>query len=298
MMQNDTLEPAYQHCMQLARSHYENFPVASWLLPAKLRRATAVIYAFARRGDDIADEGNADAATRHIHLQQMWVALDGIAAQQPSTEPLFIALADVIRKFNLPLQPFYDLLMAFRSDIDRHQYASFADVQHYCRHSADPVGRIVLHLHRQAEPENLYLSDKICTALQLLNFIQDLDGDWLQRQRCYLPLDEMRANGISLEDLTAHRNDLDIHRLMQQQLDRVRQLLVAGAPLALRLPGRLRWEIRAIVASAWQIADKLAARSNIYQRPTLRLTDSLTIFLHMLFYTKRICTNTLIKSSA
>lgn len=298
MIQNDTLEAAYQHCLQIARSHYENFPVASWLLPSRLRRATAVIYSFARRGDDIADEGAVDTTVRHAALQVMWNALDDIAAQRPCTDPLFIALTDVIHNFKIPLQYCYDLLKAFRSDIDIHQYNSYTDVKHYCRHSADPVGRIVLHIHDQASPENLLLSDQICTALQLINFIQDVDSDWQERQRCYLPLDEMHAQGIELDDLTLHRNDLAMHSLIRQQLDRARQMLSSGAPLVHHLHGALAWEIRAIVASAWRISDKLAIRTNIYQRPTLRPSDAPSIFSLMMFYTRRICTATLIKSSA
>ncbi len=296
MMQNDTLESAYQHCLQIARSHYENFPVASRLLPSRLRRATAVIYSFARRGDDIADEGNINVTARHAELQIMWDALDDIGAQRSSIDPLFIALADVIRTFQIPLQYCYDLLTAFRSDIDTRRYASYDEVKHYCRHSADPVGRIVLHIHNQATPENLLLSDQICTALQLINFIQDVDSDWQQRHRCYLPLDELQAHGITLDDLTLHRNDPAMHKFIQQQLNRARQLLINGAPLAHHLHGRLAWEIRAIVASAWRVTDKLTQRSNIYVRPTLRWSDAGSVFLLMLFYTKRICDPTLIKS--
>ena len=296
MMHNNTLEQAYQHCMQVARSHYENFPVASWLLPAHLRRATTVIYAFARRGDDIVDEGNADAATRHAELQIMWAALDDIAVKKPPADPLFIALADVIADFNIPLHHFYDLLTAFRFDIDTHHYATSAEVHNYCQYSANPIGRLILHLHRQAKPDNLCLSDKVCTALQLLNFIQDLGSDWQQRQRCYLPLDEMQAFGINFEDLTSHRNDLQMQQLIQQQLRRVRQLLAAGAPLAQALSGRLGWELRAIIASAWQLADKLGRRTNVYHRPTLRAGDGIGILFLMLFYTKRICVKPPIKS--
>jgi squalene synthase HpnC len=287
-MQNDILEQAYHYCVTQARSHYENFPVASWLLPATLRRATAVIYTFARRGDDIADEGDADAATRHRQLAIMRTALQDIETGNSVSDPLFIALADVVTQFQLPMQPLYDLLAAFATDIDKYCYADSAELREYCRLSANPIGQLVLSLHRQATPEYLSLSDSICTALQLINFLQDLDSDWRIRQRCYLPQEDMQALGISLADLTSRRNDAAMQQLIRQQLQRAAELLLAGAPLALRIPGRLGWELRATVASAWRIVEKLAIRTDIFQRPRLKSPDIPRIFFRTVFFRRHL----------
>lgn len=287
-MQNDILKNAYQQCMDIARQHYENFPVASHLLPASLRQATAVIYAFARRADDLVDEGSADAFTRHTELNKLWQSLDYIASGRADSDPLFIALADVIKQFELPLQPFYDLLTAFRMDIDQQRYPTYADLDYYCHHSANPVGRLILYIHKQAQTEHCRLSDKICTALQLINFAQDIDSDMQQRQRCYIPLDELQCYALTPDDLLVHRNTAEVHQVMQLQLQRARRLLVKGAPLVLHLTGRLRWEIKATIATAWCVLNKLTRRTNIYQRPRLQWSDSFRILWLILFYNRLI----------
>lgn len=288
-MTNDTLSLAYQQCWDIARNHYENFPVASRFLPGRLRSATAVVYAFARRADDIVDEGVADAPTRRAQLQAMRTGLDRIARLQSSAEPLFIALADVIAKFSIPLQPFYDLLTAFTMDIDTHRYSQPADLLNYCAYSANPVGQIILHLHQQANPATLALSDKICTALQLVNFIQDIDSDYQQRRRIYIPEEELRACGVTETHFQTRNGDAAMRQMIGLQLVRARRLLAAGAPLAQHLHGQLRWEIRAIVASAWRMLDKLSARDDPFARPSLRTGDLLAILPLLVFYNARIC---------
>ncbi|MBI3562288.1 MAG: squalene synthase HpnC [Gammaproteobacteria bacterium] len=282
------LAAAYQQCLTTASLHYENFPVASRLLPRHLRRATAVVYCLARRADDIVDEGNADSITRHRQLQILWNELDAIAQQKPSEDGLFLALADVVKHFNLPLQPFYDLLTAFRLDIDNQRYANEQELLNYCRHSANPIGRIVLHLHRQANPSTFALSDNICTALQLINFIQDIDSDIQLRQRCYIPEDEMHVYGIQYNDLVQRRDNPALQRLIGVQLRRARQLLTQGAALTAQLHGRLAWELRAIVASGWCLLNKLEIRRRSFIRPTLRLRDAGAILRLMLFYNNKI----------
>lgn len=297
-MQNDILKKAYQHCMEIARRHYENFPVASRLLPASIRPATSVIYAFARRADDIVDEGSADSTSRHADLNKLVMALDHIAANQPTPDPLFIALADVVKQFNLPLKPFYDLLTAFQMDIDQNRYPTYADLDYYCHHSANPVGRLILDLHQQAQTENYRLSDKICTALQLINFAQDIDSDIQQRQRCYIPLDELQCYALGPEDLLSRDNSSSVHEVMLLQLERARRLLVKGAPLVQHLTGRLRWEIRATIATAWCLLDKLTQRTNIYTRPHLRLSDSIRILWIFLHYNRLIIKHKAHRASA
>lgn len=287
-MSTDTLVTAYQYCLRLAKTHYENFPVASILLGTKLRRATAVIYAFARQADDIVDEGNLAAASRHAQLNAFQAKLTRIANREPADDLLFIALADVIHTFQLPFTPFYDLLTAFRQDIDTKNYATIDELMKYCRYSANPVGHLVLHLHAAASPENLELADKVCTALQLINFAQDLDSDYQTRQRIYLPADEMLACGVTPMHFSQRIVDQPMQQLMQVQLTRCRQLLTEGATLANNTQGRLRWELRAIVAAGLQILSKLEDRVDLFARPTLVLGDIVKIFWNIFFYNRRI----------
>jgi squalene synthase HpnC len=285
-MSNDTLANAYQYCLRLTKAHYENFPVASILLGSKRRRATAVIYAFARRADDIVDEGNHDAATRHAQLDVLQEQLTRIANREPSADLLFVALADVIHTFQLPLSLFHDLLTAFRLDIDTKIYASYDALLNYCRYSANPIGRLVLYLHAATTPENLRLADKICTALQLINFAQDIDSDYQSRQRIYIPQDEMRACGVTQAHFSQRTVDTAMQQLMQLQLARCRGLLTEGMELVNNTRGRLRWELRAIVASGLRILTKLEQRTNLFARPTLQLGDIIRILGAIFFYTQ------------
>ena len=287
-MSTDTLTAAYQHCLHIAKAHYENFPVASILLGSKLRRATTVIYAFARCADDIVDEGDQDASTRHRQLNDFESKLTAVANHEPSDDLLFIALADVIQTFHLPLTPFYDLLTAFRQDIDTKTYATLDTVMAYCRYSANPVGQLVLHLHAAATPENLVLSDKICTALQLINFAQDIDSDYRTRQRIYIPQDEMQLYGVDQTHFSQRIADTAMRQLIHVQLIRCRQLLAEGAALANNTQGRLRWELRAIVASGLRILSKLEHRVDLFARPTLDLSDIINIIGTIFFYNRRI----------
>jgi squalene synthase HpnC len=174
--------------------HYENFPVASVLLPARLRPAVAAIYWFARSADDFADEGEAPPAARLARLDAYRAELDRIAAGAAPESSRFVALAGVIRRHGLPLGPFHDLLDAFSQDVRKGRYATFAEVLDYCRRSANPVGRLMLQLFGAAAPTDLARSDAICTGLQLANFWQDAARDW-RKGRIYLPQDEMARFG-------------------------------------------------------------------------------------------------------
>ena len=172
-------QDAYRYCRQLAQSHYENFPVASLLLPKALRQPISVIYAFARNADDIADEGHYSASHRLAQLDHYEQQL--IAASQQAyhgDDPVFIALQDVMRRFQLPSQLFSDLLTAFRQDVEKDHYQNYTDLLNYCQYSANPVGRLLLHLNDQAQPYWLQQSDAICTALQLINIYQDIQQDY------------------------------------------------------------------------------------------------------------------------
>ena len=276
------LADAYRHCLNLTRSHYENFPVASRLLPRQLQRPISVIYAFARSADDFADEGDLPEETRLARLDEYVSRLDAIGEGREVTDPVFIALADVVARKALPLEPFYDLLSAFRQDVTKNRYADFDEVLAYCRRSANPVGRLVLHLAGEATPDNVRDSDAICSALQLINFWQDLNQDLTENDRIYLPQDEMAAFGISEAQLTERRGDAALRILLDEHIERARRLLLSGAPLGKRLTGRLGLEIRATIHGGLKILDILARREDLFARPRLRRRDWLSILWHTL----------------
>ncbi len=276
---NPELQTAYKECLAVARSHYENFPVASILLPKHLRRSVAAIYAFARTADDIADEGDLCREVRLELMTKFETSLYDIQYGKPPTEPLFIALKHTIECFNLPIQLFYDLLTAFRQDILKNRYRNFTEVKDYCHYSANPIGRLLLHLAGQATRENLQLSDNICTGLQLINFIQDIDTDCENRNRCYLPFDELENHQVQLTDII-NRNATENYRdLINKNIIRIREIYIQGVTLGHNLPGFFGVEIRFIIACGYKVLEKLALRENVFQRPILTKKDMLVIFL-------------------
>jgi squalene synthase HpnC len=276
---NPELHAAYKECLAIARSHYENFPVASILLPKHLRRSVAAIYAFARTADDIADEGDLCREVRLELMTKFETSLYDIQYGKPPTEPLFIALKHTIECFNLPIQLFYDLLTAFRQDILKNRYRNFTEVKDYCHYSANPIGRLLLHLAGQANRENLQLSDNICTGLQLINFIQDFDVDCAGRNRCYLPIDELEQHHVNIDDI-CKRNATENYRvLVNKNIQRAREIYAQGTALGQNLPGFFGVEIRFIIACGHKILEKLATREDIFQRPILTKKDMFMIFL-------------------
>lgn len=280
-----TLAGAYAFCEQMAHSHYENFPVASHLLPARLRRPIAVIYAFARSADDLADEGDLPAEQRLDRLAEYDRELESIARGKAGNNPIFIALADVMARHDLPYQLFHDLVDAFRQDVTQRQYDDFAALLDYCRRSANPVGRLLLHLNDTANPENLALSDRICTALQLINFYQDLAQDYDENGRIYIPRDEMQHYGIGPGHFRERRNDPALQELLRMQYRRARTLMLAGAPLGRRLHGLFGWEIRLIIAGGLRVLERLEQQvaTAPFARPRLRRRDWPVILWRSLF---------------
>ena len=277
-MRDPALKQAYADCLAIARAHYENFPVASWLLPRALRKPVAVIYAFARQADDFADEGDLPPEARLDGLAALDAMLDEIAAGKPQTTSLNLALADVIRRHRLPLEPFRDLLSAFRQDVTQKRYAHFGEVMDYCRRSANPIGRLLLHLLRHTDARDLACSDAVCSALQLINFYQDLAQDYAENGRIYIPQDEMERFGVGEDHFRARRTDFAMQRLMQHQYDRAFKLLRAGAPLAKRLPGRFGFELRMTVLGGRRILEYLDRNlADVFARPRLTRTDWLKI---------------------
>lgn len=277
-MTSDRLQDAYAHCAKIARTHYENFPVASRLVPARIRPAITVIYAFARSADDFADEGDLNREQRLARLDHYAEQLRQISQGGTFDDPIFIALQDVIHRHRLPLQPFERLLQAFRQDVDKHRYADFGEVMNYCRLSANPVGELLLHLNQAASEANLGYSNAICTALQLINFLQDLHQDYTENNRIYLPRDEMQRHGVTESHIAHRTTDFGMQMLMRQQIERARRLLEAGAPLGLRLKGRFGFELRLIIAGGARILKHLHDNpKDAFARPRLNTKDKLAM---------------------
>ncbi|MBC3919468.1 squalene synthase HpnC [Undibacterium sp. CY18W] len=254
--------------------HYENFPVASLLMPARLRPAVNVIYAFARSADDIADEGDASPEERLRQLAIYEAELDSIEKNSSSESQLFKALAGVIHQYDLPLQCFRDLLSAFKQDVVTTRYADFPGLLDYCARSANPVGTLMLHLYGEASTDNLRDSDAICSALQIINFWQDVAVDW-QKQRIYLPQDDLSRFGIGEQQIANGVLNEDWRNLMRFQIARARTMMLSGSGLAKRLPGRLGWELRLVVQGGLRILEKIEAVQYdvFHQRPKLGKTD-------------------------
>lgn len=254
--------------------HYENFPVASILLPRGLREPVAAIYAFARSADDIADEGDAGPAARLALLDTYRGELDAIVANRNPDSPMFQRLARAIRSHALPIPPFRDLLDAFSQDVVKQRYTDFDELLDYCRRSANPVGRLMLHLYRAVSEENLVRSDCICSSLQLINFWQDVAIDW-QKPRVYLPQRDLACFGVSEAQIAAGRIDDNWRALMRFQIDRARAMMMQGAPLGSAIPGRIGLELRTIVAGGLRILEKIESVDfDVFShRPVLRAYD-------------------------
>jgi squalene synthase HpnC len=258
--------------------HYENFPVASVLLPKHLRRPIEAIYRFARSADDIADEGDALPAERLAGLAAYNAELDRIERGEPVAGPIFAPLAPIIAEWKLPIQLFRDLLDAFSQDVTKERYADYAELLDYCRRSANPVGRLLLHLVDRTTPDNLARSDAICSALQLANFWQDVAIDW-KKNRVYLPQEDLVRFGIDEAQIAEGLWDAAWAALIDFQTDRTRELMLFGAPLVHELPGRMGWEIRFTVQGGLRILEKTRlVRGDVYRhRPVLGPTDWLRL---------------------
>jgi squalene synthase HpnC len=273
-MSDTAIGDAYEHCVKITRSHYENFPVASHLIAKNLRKPISVIYAFARTADDFADEGNDDEEARLAKLDDYASKLDSIRRGEQQEHPVFIALADTMQQFQLPLTPFYNLLAAFRMDVTKKRYATFSEVMHYCNFSANPVGNLILHLHKKATEENLVLSDAICSALQLVNFLQDIEQDYVENNRIYLPQDEMVRFGVLEEHITQRRTDDSMLNLVDMQIVRIMNLMNRGMPLGWKLTGRTGFELRMTIYGGLRILKRIyQQRDDIFRRPRLTTLD-------------------------
>jgi len=261
-----SIEEASRFCRRLARAHYENFTVLSWLAPREMRRHLAALYAYCRTVDDLGDEAPGD---RLALLDRFERELDAAFAGR-ARHPVFVALQETIARFSLPRDPFARLIEANRIDQRQSSFATFDELRHYCEHSATPVGRLVLMLYGYRDEERFALSDATCTALQLANFWQDLRRD-AAVGRVYLPENEMAEYGVGRSDLRADRASANLRDLTRFQVDRARSYFRAGLPLIDRVRGHLRIDLAVFSLGGLAILHKIERQNydTLSRRPTL-----------------------------
>ncbi|HEY4082596.1 MAG TPA: squalene synthase HpnC [Burkholderiaceae bacterium] len=257
--------------------HYENFPVASWLCPPRMRPAVAAIYHFARTADDLADEGDADTAERQADLRAYRADLRAIEsgrAPSPRWAAVFEPLARAMRQHRLPSALLHALLDAFEQDLVKTAYADRPELLRYCARSANPVGRLLLHLYGIDDGLALQRSDSICTALQLINFWQDFTRDG-PRGRVYAPEVDLYRFGISREQMLACADNPPARAMIRNLVDWTETMMLSGAPLAQRLPGRAGWELRLVIQGGLRILEKIRAMqfASLNERPALTALD-------------------------
>lgn len=269
--------------LTLAKDHYENFPVASFLLPKYYRKDVAIVYWFARTADDLADEGKLDSESRLIELDKFEREFEK-SLKGKSKNFNFNQLADVIAKRNLTTQYFYDLLSAFKQDVEKKNYENFIELLDYCKRSANPVGRILLELFNIKEKEAIISSDKICTALQLTNFYQDTIID-IKKGRNYYPIDEMKMFNVTQNMFELEQNNPNIKELLKHNVQRTQTLFDEGKNLLKYLNGRFKFEIKWTIAGGEKILDKIRKNDyNIFlQRPKLSKIDFILLFVTNIF---------------
>jgi squalene synthase HpnC len=273
-------DSAYEYCENLARLHYENFPVGSILIPRRLRKHFYSIYAFARTADDFADEGYTESySTRQrLELLEEWRDMLRQAFKGHATHPVFIALRQTQAQFDLPIALFEDLLSAFMQDVIVCRYASFGELLDYCRRSANPVGRLILLLFGYLDEKLHSWSDDICTALQLANHWQDVAID-LAKDRVYIPTEDLARFGISADDLKSLHAEERFKRLMQFEVARARDLFTRGKPLCVSVSGRLGLELRGVWLGGTRILDLIEQNNyDVFtRRPVITSADKLRI---------------------
>jgi phytoene synthase len=279
------LREAQDFCARVARRHYENFPVASWFLPRTVRPAVQAIYAFARIADDFADEEVHEG--RRMERLREWEEMLEACLRGEAIHPVFVALRDAIERFALPPEPFRDLLAAFRMDVEVRRYPDFGTLLQYCRLSANPIGRLVLHLFGRAEPIHVGRSNALCTALQLTNHWQDAAID-LGRDRIYLPRQDLERHGVGESDLRAGRVTDAWRALMTDLAARTRALYRASRPLCDDMRGRLCWELRLTWLGGMRVLDAIeAADWDVFRRrPRLGALDAVAIGAAALRWTR------------
>ncbi len=272
------LEGAYAHCAAIARAHYENFPVASWLVPRRMRPHVAAIYAFARTADDFADDPGHAPDDRLRRLDTWRAQLHRTVRGEPSDDPVFRALGHTIQACSLPVELFDDLLSAFRQDVTVHRYETWDDLLDYCGRSANPVGRLVLRVALVDRPDADRASDAMCSALQLANFWQDFGVDW-RNGRLYVPREESAKAGGAERHLAGERMTDEWKAALAASVVVTRALFEAGRPVADFVRGRLKYELRATWLGGMRILDKVerSGYDTLHHRPSLGVPDAVRI---------------------
>lgn len=273
-----SLAEARNYCARLARSHYENFFVASWLLPRRLRQHFFNIYAYCRIADDMADQvGDPDQS---LYLLDEWEAELQACFRDEARHPVFVALRDTVREFNIPLTPFADLLTAFRRDQFVSRYETFEDLLSYCRYSANPVGHLVLYVCGYRDAERRHLADHTCTALQLANFWQGVASD-RARGRIYIPLEDLRRFGLKESDLSLSRATPELAEMMRFEVSRARDWFERGLPLADKVDRGLAGEIRLFTRGGLEILNAIERQDFdvLAQRPVISRWRKLILLL-------------------
>ena len=271
-----SLPQAQEYCCQLARSHYENFSVATWFLPQKLRQDFLNVYAYCRISDDLGDEVG-DAATSLALLDEWQAQLDACYHGTPR-HPVFVALSETVRKFGIPRHEFSDLLIAFRQDQTVTRFETFDDVLAYCRYSANPVGHLVLYLCGYHDAERQQLSDYTCTALQLANFWQDVSDDYA-KGRIYLPLEDVRRYSVTEEDLAQKCNTVAFCDLMKFEVERAREWFRLGLPLVKKVDAELAIDLELFSRGGQEILNAIERQhfAVLGNRPVISKTRKLAL---------------------
>jgi len=271
-----SLEESQAYTRWLARAHYENFHVASLLLPARLHQDFYNVYAYCRWADDLGDEMGDPAES--LRLLEWWGAELEAMYRGQATHPVFLALRSTVERHGLPREPFKDLLRAFRQDQVVSRYKDWPDLLAYCRYSANPVGRLVLALFGYSDPERTRLSDATCTALQLANFWQDVSAD-LEKGRLYLPLELLARHGCHLEDIQARRTTPAFRAAMKEAVERAREFFMEGLPLAGMVSRRLAVDVELFSRGGLLILEKIERMNYevLRARPVVTRADRLRL---------------------
>jgi squalene synthase HpnC len=271
-----TLAEAQEYCRRLARSHYENFSVASWFLPQRLRQHFFHVYAYCRISDDLGDEvGN---TAQSLQLLDQWESELNACYDGSPRHPVFVALADTVRRFEIPKHEFSDLLTAFRQDQTVTRHETFCDVLGYCRNSANPVGHLVLYLCGYSDAERQGLSDYTCTALQLANFWQDVSVDYA-KERIYLPLEDLRRFGVSEDEIRNSENTPSFREMMKFEVTRAREWFAQGMPLVGKVSRELAIDIELFSRGGMEILNAVERQGYavLGRRPAISKTRKLAL---------------------
>jgi len=274
-----TLAEARQYCARLARAHYENFSVTSWFLPRRLRQHFFNIYAYCRISDDLGDEVGDPAAS--LELLDQWQRQLDACYEGTAKHPVFVALAETVRQFDIPKREFSDLLIAFRQDQTVSRFETFDDVLAYCHYSANPVGHLVLYLCGYRDAERQRLSDYTCTALQLANFWQDVSVDYA-KGRIYLPLESLRRFGVSEDDIARNQNTPAFRAMMKFEVERAREWFGQGLPLVDNVDRELAIDLDLFTRGGLEILNAIEKQdfAVLGNRPSISKTRKLALVAH------------------